>query len=329
MAIYQKKQFFQEPTKARILKVSTINADNNLVDRIENLDENQALIIETRLISNNFPNSRKFLKHGPEVKPKRQYTLSQIAKERFVPVQLREQAFNGIGNKAYCGYSFIPFVGRDKRKRKVSLVECLEGARIFAYAHNIGTEIEFDPKPYDQSKRVESEGANIPVKVPSRRKKLSKYNFNLISVPVIDSPNKFVVSLGIASTGHDCKGKQYDFRYRYKDDKEGSDVFNFCGHEIAAYLKIIDHYWRKEKNIVPLEMSPFALPTMKTVDYYKRLCDSVLIRDETSKAKDQLRKLNKAEKEILLWGLVYKYNHDDTFFATEKIENYDWSLSKR
>ena len=268
MTNYQKKQFFQEPTKARILKVSTINADDNLIDRIENLDEDKALIIETRLIPNNFPNSRKFLKHGQEVKPTRVYTLEEVAKERFVPVQLREQAFNDINKKAYCGYSFMPFVGKDRRKRKVTLTECIEGARIFAYAHNIGTGIEF--KSYEDSRRAESEGAEIPVRVPSRRKKLSKYDFNLTSVPVIDSQNKFAVAQSIGSSGHDCKRKQYDFRYKYEDDKESSKVFNFCAHEIAAYFEIINHYKNKLKTLVPLDMGQFAISTIKTVNYYKR-----------------------------------------------------------
>lgn len=321
------KQFFREPSKSLILKASIINVDSDLVDRIENLNENEALIVETRLIPLKYETPRKFLKHGLEVKPPRVYTLEEMAQKKFVPVALREQAFDGIKNKAYCSYSFIPMVG-DKRKRKVSLVECLEATRIYAYAHKIGTGIEFDPKPYDNALRVKKEGAEIPVKVPSRIKRRQKYEFNLTSVPVIDSEYKFVVAQNIASSGHNCKKKQFDFRYKFEDDKETSRVFNFCAHEIAAYLKIIDYYWNSQKNIIPLEMSQFAIPTKRTVNFYKRLYDSVLIRDENINSKDKLRHLYKAEKEILLWGLVYKYEHNETFFATEKIKDYDWGLRR-
>tara|TARA_Y100000310_G_C20527654_1_gene736856 strand:+ start:13 stop:684 length:672 start_codon:yes stop_codon:yes gene_type:complete len=223
----------------------------------------------------------------------------------------------------------MPIVGNDKRKRKVSLVECLEAARIFHYAHNIATGIEFDPKPYGNSKKVKNEGAVIPMRVPSRTKKSPKYEFNLISVPIIDSPDKFTVSQSIVTTGHHCKRKQFDFGFNFEKDRESSKVFNWCAHEIAAYLKVMDHYWNEEKNIIPLEMNQFAIPTMETVEYYKRLSDSVLIRDENSQTIDKLRKLNKSEKEILLWGFIYKHNHDETFFATEKIENYDWKLRER
>mgnify|MGYP001571393406 CR=1 FL=1 len=42
-----------------------------------------------------------------------------------------------------------------------------------------------------------------------------------------------------------------------------------------------------------------------------------------------LRKLNKADKEILLWGFVHRYKHNETFFARERIENYDCQLRGR
>ena len=324
MKNYPKKTFFEEPSKSNILKVTTISANSDLVDRIENLQENEALIIETGLIPLKYETPRKFLKHGLEVKPTRVYTLEELAKERFVPVALREQAFNNIKQKTYCSYSFMPFVGKDKRKRKVSLAECLEASRLFAYSHTLGTGIEI--KIYEDAQRVKKEGATVACKVTSRRIKQPKYTFNLVSVPVIDSEDKFAIAQNILSTGHNCKKKQYDFRYRYEDDKESSTVFNFCAHEITAYWEIINHYWNVLKRITPLEMSQFAIPTQFTVDFYKRLCDSVLIKDENINEKDRLRKLNKAEKEILLWGLVYKYKHDKTFFAREKIERYNWSL---
>lgn len=326
MKQYPKKRFFQEPTKAQILRASSsfLHIETDLISRIESSLPGQTLIIERPLIPLTFPNSRKFLKHGEEVKPKRAYTLEEVARTRFVPVRLREEAFNNIGPRAYCGYSFMPLTGKDQRKRKVSLVECLEAARICAYAHHLGTGIEI--KPYQDSARVETEGAEITVRVPSRTKKRQKYEFNLTSVPVIDGPYKFVVAQSLASSGHDCKRKQFDFRYRYEDDKESSRVFNFCAHEIAAYFKTINYYYYILKNFVPFDMNQFAAPTIRAVDFYKRLLDSVLIKDENLRTKDKLRKLHKAEKEILVWGLVEVYNHDSTFFATEKIENYDWSL---
>lgn len=53
----------------------------------------------------------------------------------------------------------MPLIGNDWRKRKVPLVECLEGARLFAYAHQIGNSIRV--KPYSDARRVETEGAEV------------------------------------------------------------------------------------------------------------------------------------------------------------------------
>lgn len=328
MTRYQKKKFFQEPTKAEILRNSSsiLHTETDLVSRIESLLPGQVLVIERPLIPPSFPTHRKFLKHGWEVKPKRTYTLEDVAKTRFVPVRLREEAFNSIGPRAYCGYSFMPIAGKDQRKRKVSLVECLEAARIYAYAHHFGTGIEI--KSYQDSARVETEGAQIVVRVPSRTQKHPKYEFNLTSVPVIDGPFKFAVAQNLASSGHDCKRKQYGFRFRFDDDKESSDVFNFCAHEIAAYFKVMNYYYYTLKNFVPFDMNQFAAPTRRAAEFYKRQCDSVLIRDENLRTKDKLRKPFKAEREILTWGLVEVSNYNQTFFAEEKIQDYNWELRR-
>ena len=65
-------------------------------------------------------------------------------------------------------------------------------------------------------------------------------------------------------------------------------------------------------------MSQFAIPSKETVDYYNKLCKNCLIQEDGEKA----RTLNHAEKEILLWGLVKKFGHDNTFFAKDKVRDY-------
>ncbi len=316
------KIFFHEPTAAAIKNYkSVINISEDFIDHILDLSDNEAAIIERNLIPEGFSSPRKFIKHGKEVKPKRYTSLEQAVKARRTPVQLREEAFNKIQNNAYCGYSFNPFMAPDKRIRKVSLVECLEGARIYGYANQ---QIEGKPsisvvKSYKDSSGVEKDGADIIVKVPSRTKRKSRYNIKFMSVPVADSRMKWGIAYGI-STDHNCMHKKYLIRFKHKNDKETSRQLNFCSHEIAGYLGIIDHYYNKHKNIIPLQMSQFAIPTQETVDFYKKLCNNCLI--ETDK---QARKLNAAEKEILLWGLVYKLGHDSTFYAAEKVKNYNWN----
>jgi len=125
-----KKVFFREDTKSEIKTKNLVEKAN--ISEIGNLTNNQYVIIEP-LVPSGHENARKFMKHAPEVWPKRQYSAEQAIKNGKTPVQLREKAFNEIKGSYFCGYTFLP-LGRDRRKRKVSLIECLEGARIFAYA---------------------------------------------------------------------------------------------------------------------------------------------------------------------------------------------------
>jgi hypothetical protein len=314
------KSYFQYPTVGEIKRYSSIKeVSTNLVEEILSLESEEALIIKRTLIPNNHKSSKKFMKHATEVKTKRFSSLEEAIKTRKTPVQLREEAFNNLRSPIKSGYSFKPVVGTDKRTRKISLVECIEGTKIYCYA-NQKTE-KFSPSidvhPYDDARRVEKEGTEIIVKVPSREKKSSRYEFKVSSVPVIDTRNKWGVAYRLL-TDHDCQSKKFNIRYSQEWDKESSRLFNFCAHEIAAYLAIIDYYWTEKKNVIPLQMSQFAIPNQETVDYYNKLTKNCLIQEDGEKA----RRLNQAEKEMLLWGLVKKLGHDNTFFANDKVRDY-------
>lgn len=318
-----KKNFFKEATIGEIKRKNKIKIDS-LYDII-NLKQNEYTILNL-FIPKNYENSRKFMKHGPEVKPARHYSLEQAIKIRKTPVQLREEAFNKIQSHEFCGYSFMP-LGKDKRKRKVSLVECLEGARIFAYSHQKNAPIKI--KPYADAKRVAKEGAEVVVKVPSRTKKERKLQFKLTSVPFKDSLEKYAISLNIGSD-HSCPAKRFNIRYRYSDDKENSGIFNICAHEIASYLELIQQEWEKKKNMIPVQMCQFAIPTQETVNYYLKLENNLLIYNENLKNKNKLRKPNRAEKEISLWALVKHLGYDKTFFSKKSrdgdVADYKWRI---
>lgn len=316
-----KKEFFRENTVAEIARNKVLV--EKLLSDLENIEY---IVIDSGvLVPKGYESARKFMKHGLEVRPKRFYTLDQAVQDARTPVQLREDAFNKIKNPNYCGYTFMP-IGRDKRKRKVSLIECLEGARIYAFAHQTPSE-RIKVKPYDDSKRVRRDGAEIIVEVPSRVEGEKPVEFKLFSVPVVDAPEKHKISLGIGSD-HSCGSKRYNIRYRYSDDKEGSGIVNVCAHEVSGYLEIINHYLNNEKNLIPLQMSQIAIPSQDTVDYYLKLLNNVLVKDPSVKAKNQLRKMNRAEKEIALWGFVQKLGHDKTFYAKGSrdgnVADYDW-----
>lgn len=316
------KSFFVQPTAAQIKKYASIReVSSDLVNEILKLEEGEAIIIRRNLIPPRYKQPRKFMKHGQEVKTRRFRSLEEAIESRITPVQLREEAFNDLNSPFRCGYSFKPFVGNDKRTRKVSLVECVEGTKIYCYPHQQrGFLPSIDVQPYDEAARVEKEGAEIVVRVPSRIKKASRYELKFSSIPVIDTKNKWGITHQI-STDHDCQSKRFNIRYTYTRDKEDSRVFNFCAHEVAGYLAIINHYWTNKKNVIPLQMSQFAIPTQETIKFYEKLCGNCLIQEDKT---EKPRKLNQAEKEILLWGLVYKLKHDRTFFAKGKVKEYAW-----
>jgi len=317
----KKKSFFKDTTKGQIKKKNLVEAD--LLD-ITQITNDEYIILEP-IFAGNYDSARKFMKHGPEVKPRRQYSIEQAIRERLTPVQLREQDFNLLNGPFYCSYSFMP-LGKDKRKRKVSLRECLEGARIYAYANQIkGAEIIV--KPYADSKRVARDGAEVLVEMPSRTKKQKRLRFKLMSVPVIDSPEKYAIALNFGST-HSCPLKEFKIRYTYERSKETSQVFNVCAHEIAGYLKVIEHFYNEEKNLIPLQMSQFAIPTQVTVDFYKKMNNNLLVRDNQLTSKDKLRKPRIADLEVGLWSWVKHNGHDKSFFPKSSIDgnvaDYNW-----
>ncbi|MEK6817744.1 MAG: hypothetical protein AABX80_02980, partial [Nanoarchaeota archaeon] len=214
-----KKKFFKEATIGEIKrkKLSGRWPLHNSRFSILNLKQNEYAVLFS-FIPKNYQNSRKFMKHGSEVKPARYYSLEHALKIGKTPVQLREETFNEINGHEFCGYTFMP-LGKDKRKRKVSLIECLEGARIFAYSHQKNAPIKI--RAYADAERVKKEGAEVVVKVPSRTKGERKIQFKLTSVPFIDSLEKYAVSLNIGSD-HSCQSKRFNIRYKYSDDKESS-----------------------------------------------------------------------------------------------------------
>jgi len=316
------KIFFKSATKAQIKAKELVEAKT--IKQFAKLNTGQYLILSCDIIPRGYESARKFMKHGPEVKPKRFYSLDQAVKEGKTPVQLREDAFDSLDfDVRYCGYTFMP-LGRDRRKRKVSLIECLDGARLFAYSHQSGEKIKI--KPYDNSKRVKIDGAEVICEVPSTTEGKDSYPFKLTAVPVVDCNEKNAVSLNLGSD-HSCGAKRFNIRYRYSDDKESSGIVNICSHEIAAYLQLIQNYMDR-KNLIPLQMCQIAIPSQETVDFYLKLENNLLIRDQGLETKDKLRHPNRAEKEIALWDFVKVLGHDRTFYSKKSrdgtVSDYNW-----
>ena len=323
------KAFFDEPSKAQIGKFERTQARDGLVEKILALSENQYILIQRLLIPADYESSWHFLRHGPRVGLGLGETVIAAVKGARVPVDFRISAFEKLKDTPgmYSGYEYNPMTIRpyphtDRRVRRVSLVECLEGARLYAYAHQVpGSRLEVEA--YTDAQAVAKDGGVFHAHVTSRTKRTRPYRFNLTAVPIVDNRNKWGIAWATATEGHDClRGSYMGIRYAMKED---SEIFNWCAHEIAAYLAMMESENTK-RNRTPLQMSQLALPTQLSVDFYKRLCDSVLIEDPSLAGRDKKRVLNKAEQEILLWGLVSKRGQRATFFAEAHLKDYNWKL---
>lgn len=340
-----KKQFFREATIGEIKKKKFVDfKDLGKLHIVATLEHD-----EYTAVPNFVPEEysyRKFMKHGPEVRIPRFFSLEQAVKQGRTPVQLREMAFNSLNGFEFCGYSFLPVLPTeadkekdaelriDERKRKIALVECLEGARLFAYSHQSGVGIKV--KAYSDSKRVRIDGAEVICDVPSRsvrgkRTEGMRMQFKLLSVPVVDSREKYAIAYNIGSD-HSCPAKRFNIRYRYTDDKESSGVVNICTHEIAAYLQVVQQELNDEKNIIPLQMCQFAIPSQETADYYLKWLNNVLIMKLDKKGEIKYHKPNRAHIEMGLWDFVGAKGHDETFYSMQSrdgnVRDYNWQVKK-
>jgi len=325
------KSFFATRTAAQMQRAEITHGSQNLVDRILELEPDTTLVVDRDIIQERYQhNARKHMKHAPTVKVRRYGSIDEVIEsvrrgELVSPVWQREAKFNAVRHPFYSGYSFKPVRGTDRRTRKISLVECLNAAWSYAEMHQAGEPGKV--RPYDNAAAVLNIGADVFCTVPSRTEGREDYEFIFRSVPVIDWPTKYVIGQSLA-TDHACGSTRFNIRYRYAEDKEDSRLYNFCAHEIAAYMNIMDYYKTQHGSWVQLSASPFALPTSFTVEYYKKLCNNVLIKDVDTSGDEKFRKLRHGEKEVLLWALVMKHGHRRTFFVDrEQLRDYDWKIA--
>jgi hypothetical protein len=215
---------------------------------------------------------------------------------------------------------------RVRQHKKVHLVDCVQGAKIFAFSrlnkHDYSrrvTMLEYNSN--EPRADVRHMGGDFLFEVPSTTEDF-KHDVMLYSVPLQRGREKFARAPDIgAEQSSRAVTKRVTKRYA------GREVY-FGKHAIAAYIELAKLEYEKG-NIVPMQMCQFALPTQMTVDFYNKLTHRVMMQekyvDEAGKERTKKRPLNKAEREILLWRLVKKYGPRKTFFATEKLQNYRWN----
>jgi len=345
-----KKSFFSERTAEGIrnLEVSQTTQQHGLVEKISRLERDQGLVVRAQIIPGRFfinsqdqaEASRKCYKHGDLLALSQPQTQHEAYSTNEIPLAIRARDLSLLGSMReeeinFVGYSFHPVQGRDRRKRVVPFVWLPEALRLFAYAETMtsyedqkGVKKGIQVIPYADARRVSIEGAKVVCSVPSRTAKKSRYKIRLENVPVEGNTERRAVVWGLKSDFEaDPEHSKWNIRYVWESSQEGSDTFTFYPHDIAAYIATARDYW-KQHNLTPMEMNPFALFSRQGAEFYRKLCNNVLVADPKLKAKEKTRKLHLAEKSILLARAIGVFGHDAiAYWSPErdgKFKDYDW-----
>ncbi len=338
-----RKSFFKDREANQILDLNVIRvySPRGLVKRILDLDPaTQALEVRTPIIPPRFIGqfkearaSRLNYKHGDFIHLSQPHTQWQAYSCNDIPLAIRARDFKQLqGRKEeeinFVGYVFKPVQSQDARKRIVPFVWLPEAARIFAYGEKLGSPVEVDA--YSDSAKVKHEGADIVCKVPSRTKKRGRYTVKLQHVPVNGATERRAVAWSLKSQFQQVpEHSTYNIRYTHASDKESSDVFTFYPQDIAAYLGVIRDA-TKMHNLTPIEMSPLAIPSNLEVQFYKKLCNNLVIYDPTLSSKYKLRNLHIDEKSILIARSIGVLGHDATMYwdaaRDGRLKDYDWTV---
>jgi len=319
-----KNDYFKRPELVREIvdeRQVVYSQRETLAEKIESLTKDQSLVIDYKIIPENYRNGAHFLKRGPQINLKRYRTLEEAINDSIPMWKLREQRFKQINkNKNYCGYGWWG-IRKSREFKKVHLVDCIKGAKLFVFSElSRKNEDKTKVRRYDGHSKARKKGGKYLIEVPSMTKQM-KYLVNLEYIPITRKRNKYSIIFDL-STRHGCEAYVANtFSYRYATSEVG-----FCPHIIAAYHKFAKEEW-DNGNKTPMQMNPFAIPTKQTVDFYNKLERQVMIKeyyyDKNRKMRSKRRPLNKAEKEILLWKYVAAHGPKKTFYATEKLTKYN------
>jgi len=341
-----RKSYFMERTATDIrgLNQKDIYHQRGLVRKILDLDPSEdGLTLKTRLTPGRFYRttddsseaSRKCYKHGDIISLSVPKTKEKALKSREIPLAVRDRDFSRLAAMKeeeinFIGYSFRPVQGTDRRKRFIPFAWLPEAVRLFSYAENLAGQI--DIKSFTDAKRVSKEGATIVCSVPSRTKKKARYTIKLEHVPVFRSQENMAIILGLKSNFEVNPGHSiWNIKYNREFDSEGSDIFTFYPQDIAAYISVAASYWRQH-NLTPMDMNPFALPSRLEAEFYRKLCNNIIVFDPSLTSRNKLRKLHLDEKCILLGRSIKVLGHDESMFwdpaRDGKLRDYEWGVPK-
>ena len=309
-----KEEFFYEPrTVSEIHGGKYVSlAIDNIAERILQMREYEGLLISP-IVPEEYESRARFLKRAPQVVLDTGRNSFNAMRNGITPSKALKNACEKLDNdEKYCGIAWKSL--RKNEHKRISLVDCIRGSKLFAYSELANAEISV--KDYNELNDAAYMGGKFKVKVNSRTPKQPRYDLTIESVPVVRSVYNPVIWTDLTAT-HACGITENDFSYRYISSED------FCPHVIAAYLKVAKDA-KENGELTPVKFMPFPLPSELTVDFYNKLANQVMVREKIGENRRRKRPLNKAEKEILLWDLVKIMGPEATLQAKKKLANYEW-----
>lgn len=318
------KEYFKERTVSQMKKSALVRfqTKSNLVDRIQDLSENETGVLAVRVIPGEFMRNAETEEQGaiawqkkgeyyPIPQPKneteaRHQTSIPLTARQMAIQQIQRNVRNHPENSQIIGLSFHGITNEDKRTRNIGLVNVGKAHRLVSYASSISEPII---KQIYSSHRIEEAGATVLCAVPSRRKGIPDYNVKLESVPFFNGTDKRILAWAMQSSmlGNAPMNSLTNIRL----SKDHSHPIYSNPQEMAAYMALIEDQLAKH-NFAPLEMNIYPLFSASQAEFALKLANQVLVQDVTTKG--NLRKLYEAEQSWLLMQRALALGHDSTLY---------------
>lgn len=324
-----KKEYFRVPKVSEVLTDDPILADRDLLNTAQNLGDN-SLIITTRLVDR----PRMHRKYGEEIRVDDFQSVDEAVEAQTKGWTLRNliaDSYNEAALGFYSNYALYPVGTQDDkvrrsdlRKRKVPLVEIIEGIKLLHYAAQRAKGITV-LKAYDDTDEVAAKGVTVKLRVPSRSIKQQRYEFNAENIPLSDNEQILKIALDYV-TSHNCADKDSLIQYKVMSPDESPHVFLNDAHDIAAYFAVAQHY-AELGNDIPTLASPFLFPNTEMLKLYERFFyQAVTLKNQLGKVqKSNMRPLNTQEMEVLMQAAVIKLGFDRMIgHDLSPAANYSW-----
>ena len=355
-----KKAFFRERTAEQIqgMNFKEVDIPKNLVRRIMDLDPTiDSLGLTFSLIPEKFMTgrdsqyaSRANMRRGYYLKLKQPISKEQARKNRRTPLQIRQEALSELRKipeeHNFClGYSFRSITGPIRPLIVVPFWSILDGCRRDTYDQkvckklpfkNIGSKVE----PYVDSKDVERKGGKVAVRFPSTYKGDRPYKIRWENLAIIDNEDKRIIGWGTTPSYILLEDEVVDeselVRRRFKEPIHKLYNFGYKNpefdmrypQETGSHQIMIRHFMR-EHNLVPFEMSQYAVSSRMSADFYTKLRNNVAIFDKTLE-RPKFRKLHIDEVCSCISRHVGHFDPDETMYwdaeRDGRIRDYNWEI---